>query len=315
MKKAVILSCFILHFFEFFILDAFGQRKIVVRKVIHAQHPKKPKKLLDRCKIEWLKEPIERPEYITVFIHGSRVIPHRLIAPSFFHCTSGLHKVSDLGCWYYYPKFASRLHIVDPKRFPLHTFYTYCWSGDFGFEKRERAAKTLYDLLVKEVKVYKKKYKKRPKLRIIGHSHGVSVALNLAKVKDKNDGIVFDEMFFFGGPVQVATAHLALDSSIKKIYSFYSPFDLLQRIDPQGLYGYTKKNKLKTPIFSERCFKPHPKILQVRLKYNGHGVVHLEYLSYHFLYVLPTLMDAMDSWQELNNPQENIEYLLKVLTK
>lgn len=71
---------------------------------------------------------------------------------------------------------------IKPEREILH-FYTFGWSGILSLTKRRNDALRLYNALSKELKHYRK-MGINPKIRIIAHSHGGNVALNLGTIKE-----------------------------------------------------------------------------------------------------------------------------------
>lgn len=254
------------------------------------------------------------PPPITVFVHGTRMYPRVFVRP-FFHCVSGFHRAGDLSKWFYYRRLAYELNKVDPSRFAFDMFYIYCWSGNLSFEAREQAAKVLYEHLISLVKNYQKTYGKKPFIRLIGHSHGCNVSLNLASLKKAGDDLQIDQLILLAGPVQAATMDLVQNSMFTKVYSLYSRADYVQILDPQGAYRYVKDHHLSAPLFSGRQFKLDPKVKQVKIKYNGRAPGHVEFIWPHLLRVIPSALDAMNDWPELSNPEENTEYLLKIITK
>jgi len=71
---------------------------------------------------------------------------------------------------------------VKPGREILH-FYTFGWSGILSLTKRRNDALRLYNALSEELKHYRE-MGINPKIRIIVHSHGGNVALNLGTIKE-----------------------------------------------------------------------------------------------------------------------------------
>ncbi|MBD3231853.1 hypothetical protein GF322_04290 [Candidatus Dependentiae bacterium] len=64
-----------------------------------------------------------------------------------------------------------------------NNFYTFGWSGLISQQRRRKEAIRFYNQLSKEIEKYKQKGI-NPKIRIICHSHGGNLALNLAGIKN-----------------------------------------------------------------------------------------------------------------------------------
>lgn len=252
--------------------------------------------------------------WITVFIHGTRLVP-RIFARASFHCDSGFHTASEIKNRLLHGRIGYTLNRTAPQQFPIDNYYYYCWSGDLSFESREKAAHILYGHLTRVIKEYKEKNGQTPLLRVIGHSHGCNVALNLAREKTTTDPLSIDQLILLAGPVQAAYIPLIKDDMFKKIYSLYSRADSIQIIDPQGVYKYTKKNGFISSLFSRRRFTPQSNIKQVKIKLNGRAPGHVEFIYPHFIRLIPQIIHTMDEWEDLNTPNNNIEYLLKITTR
>lgn len=253
---------------------------------------------------------------VTIFVHGTYpgFVP-RPIVMSAFHCGDGFHRAVDIKnasiTWNCIKAFSK----ADPRRFPLETCYAYCWPGNLDFKVREKAAEKLYVHIQNLLTDYEKKYGARPPmLRIIGHSHGCNVALNLARVQ-KDRSFVIDQLILLAGPVQEATMHLAKDPMFKCVYSFYSTADNIQILDPQGNYKETrhleKEQGAHVPLFSQRRFPGAPNMRQVKIKLYGRAPMHVEFIRPHFIRHLPRMLDEMDSWQTLITEPDK-EHLLKI---
>ena len=158
-----------------------------------------------------------------------------------------------------------------------------------------------------------------PRIRLITHSHGGNVALFLSKINNKSEKIKIYELILLACPVQKKTSQLVKNQMFEKIYSLYSGMDILQVIDPQGMHEIIKKEARKakeTPFFSERRFKPQKNMLQAKLKINGRGILHVEFLLKKFTAVMPYLLQELDNWnqKETNNPQAYKKHTLIKVT-
>ncbi|MBN1549365.1 hypothetical protein JW872_01755 [Candidatus Babeliales bacterium] len=254
---------------------------------------------------------------ITVWIHGTFNNP---VFKKFHTCPNiGLWKASDLPETYHLKTIAQILAREDARQFDLDSFYAFGWSGALSFQARELAARDLYRELQREHYAYTTKHGQAPKIRLITHSHGGNVALNLAKVRLPNNKLVIDELIMLGTPIQNETACYVNDPFFKTIYSLYSHADMLQIMDPQGIYHEQRKKKTK-PFFSKRTFQLNPYTFQTAIKYNGRAIAHTEFLLSHFITILPQILQELRSWhaQEKENPAFNktdVEYVLKIKTK
>jgi len=238
---------------------------------------------------------------ITVWIHGTRVL-NRLLQKKifknfFFYREAGLKKAKAYSKQYNPKKIAQLLHEQNTKRFVFENFYFFGWSGKLSPDKRIEAATNLHVSLTKLIIAYKTKHGINPKIRLITHSHGGNVALCLSELnKNEKEKIYIDELILLACPVQERTAPLIKDNTFKKVYSLYSNIDMLQVMDPQGLH--IKQYKVKKPLFSKRVFEPNKKLIQTRLKINGRGIFHLEFMLTKFIKLLPHILDELDTWDE-----------------
>lgn len=162
-------------------------------------------------------------------------------------------------------------------------FYTYGWSGLISQHRRRLEAIRFYNEISQELENFNRQGI-TPKIRLLSHSHGGNLCLNLAAVEKvinlsrfltatnqeqktdeteslthivnllkkmpnqelalKNKGLkkfdyvptnkhlTIDELVLFGTPIQPETAIFCYETKIfKKIYSFYSDNDTIQKID------------------------------------------------------------------------------------
>lgn len=231
----------------------------------------------------WL---MKKKPVITVYIHGTRVIPHFLIK-KLFHCTDGFHKASEIDQWYQQRKAIDWISQNDPKSYPSDDCYIFCWSGDLSLKARQKASKKLYTHLKELVAQFQKKDGTQPTIKLICHSHGCNVALSLAKEFKDKPAFTVDELIMLACPVQKKTAPLIKSKIFKKIYSVYSTMDTAQWLDPQWF------QKKKGSFFSRRLFKPQANLKQTAIKINDWGIFHIEFLFEKFNSLLPTIVDKM----------------------
>ncbi|HZW61629.1 MAG TPA: hypothetical protein VFF04_05390 [Candidatus Babeliales bacterium] len=267
---------------------------------------------------------------ITIWIHGTypqEIIPglaKLTIDPinRFFYCKPGLHRLVDADKKLYTTQMLNHLINADPIRFSLEHSYIFGWSGKLSPKERLIAAHQLHGQLVALLNSHYQD--SHCSIRIITHSHGGNVALNLATIPQTSLNI--DELILLACPVQKATESYITNPMFKQIYSIHSHLDMIQILDPQGLPEVTAalKNIFKTHslkkvgatiaqikkalqqierrfFFSRRHFAPHKKLLQVHISLNKHRLLHGEFLLPKFMRSLPTILNQVERWEEINN--------------
>lgn len=255
---------------------------------------------------------------ITVWIHGTRFI-RRPMYDSFFEGTPRLKLAKHAPNEYYMRSIARALSKTDPARFPFQMFYIFGWSGKLRAAAREDAAKHLYRDLSNLATAYEKRYQKSPVIRIITHSHGGTVALNLAKVQS-SPSFRIKELILLACPVQKNTRNYIADPLFEKVYALCSSLDMVQLLAPQIISNVyrTKKghlrSKMEWPPFSDRCFPGNPKLIQIKIKMNGRAIFHHEFNGKPFIRVLPRILTTINSWKNEQWCNENGAYLLCVYT-
>jgi hypothetical protein len=232
---------------------------------------------------------------ITIWVHGSQFL--RPAAELVHGAPDGIHKIIDLPSYYHLRSLAKTVSKADPAHFPLEHFYAFGWSGKLDFFLREKEAEKLLYEIKKLVAHYRTQFGYTPAVRLITHSHGGNVALNLAKVKDHTTDFTITALILMGCPIQDATQHFAHDPFFNRVYSLYASMDTIQLLDPQGLYNLPVNEK-RTLKFSHRCLPIGSNVRQVRLKINGHSLLHLSFLTKGFLKLLPTILDEIDYWYD-----------------
>jgi hypothetical protein len=230
---------------------------------------------------------------ITVWVHGTTLPLTRLVARSFLVIPRGFYLASSLPSSHHHYKIASWLHESDPEQFPLETFYFFGWSGKLSASARLEAAKTLSEHLRKLIQEYKKKYGQDPFIQIITHSHGGNVVLNLSQCGNE---LSLDRVILLACPIQEETASYICCSLFKEAFLFYSLDDLLQVMDPQGVWSRKQGNQTKKKFFSSRTFDENPKLIQVRVCSSGRrGFWHIDFLLEKFVKRLPGLLKSVKS--------------------
>lgn len=233
--------------------------------------------------------------YITVWVHGSRVFKP---FDEHIHATphQGMQTMASLTKKHHIKKLAQILADADPVKYPFEHFYAFGWAGDLSFKVRHDEAARLHSELEKLVAIYTKKYGHTPFIRIITHSHGGNVALNLATIEHPNKEWFINEAILLASPVQHMTEKLVASPLFGKIYSFYSTFDTSQVMDPQGLYKERLHGDKK--LFSQRRFPDHTSLIQIKFRINKHGVPHIGFISERFIKRMPAIINYLDQWEE-----------------
>lgn len=246
---------------------------------------------------------MQRAPPINIWIHGTRFI-RRPLFHTFFNSTPSLRLAQELAPDYYLRKIANILCTSNPNQFSLDTFYLFGWSGKLRAVVREEAAEILFQELQRIIAQYQKRYHRKPFIRIITHSHGGSVALNLVKVKDKKgQPFKINELILLACPVQESTCTYIEDDLFDHTISLYSSLDMVQVLAPQIKYNVfrTKKGHIRSrmhwPLFSHRRFQEHPKLAQVKIKINGRALFHTEFTSRRFVSILPSIIQVIHTWQ------------------
>ena len=230
---------------------------------------------------------------ITVWVHGTK-----LFGPvsTLVHASpAGLHHLDKVPKKHRLRSVVASLVQHAPDRFAPAHCYLFGWSGKLCFKKRKEEAATLYSYLKKLNDTYVAQYKVKPEITVITHSHGGNVVLNMAHAKSIKDDLKLN-VVLLACPVQHETKDLVKDPLFEKVYALYSTVDLLQIIDPQGLYE-TAGNEKKHMEFSEREFPAHTNVRQAEVKINGYGVSHIGFTSKKFMRLLPSLLEELEAWE------------------
>ena len=260
------------------------------------------------------------PPKITVFIHGTDLIPKTIIKPleRFVRHAPGMFSFDKVTLSYKYAKYLKNLCNYNPTLFPKEHAHIFCWSGKLSHRARVSAANTLHKELNVLALSYKKDYKKID-LTLVTHSHGGNVVLNLAQVKEKREYTI-NTLIFMAIPVQEKTRYFVKDICFKdtQIYSTYSTGDMIQVLDPQGFRpqgrGYRKLftnagmieekmktrsacsahddiGKKKTPLFSQRIFCDNH-VHHIKIQSGKRNIAHIEFLLPPFTKQLSSLLEA-----------------------
>ena len=158
---------------------------------------------------------------------------------------------------------------------------------------------------------------KRRKIRLITHSHGGNVALNIAKIIPHMDThFAIDQLILLACPVQDHTKDLIHHPIFKQCYSLYSRLDLMQIIDPQGIYG--PSGFFRSHFLSERCFPLNDRLHQIKIRMNRRAITHSEFTMPPFLEQLAVILNEIDVWRQqksfYGNKKMGAKHLLSLET-
>jgi len=112
-----------------------------------------------------------------------------------------------------------------------HIYFLFGHLGLLCQQYRADAGVELYHHLSDTVAELKKKYR-HVRTRVITHSHGGNIALNLARAERLyNRGLIVDDLIMYGGPIQIETACFAYDPLFIRVVNCYSEGDSIQSND------------------------------------------------------------------------------------
>lgn len=146
----------------------------------------------------------------------------------------------------------------------IDEYYTFGWSGLLSNKERCRESKNLYNSLIQAVKDFYNRYKKYPKIRLIGYSHGGDTCLHLSCLQNFYN-IKIDEMILVGMPVTYNTNTYIKSPIFKRIYHIYSQGDLVQKLDffaPRTFISHRRLKKKFPRNITEVGLKIKAKLLR-----------------------------------------------------
>lgn len=232
-----------------------------------------------------LNTPASCPPAITIWIYGTLLLKKSFFYKH-FNGETGLKVASDLMKKPKCPgKIAFLMAEKNPIHFPLETFYFFGWTGKLDEDERIRASRCLLKNIQHMVKQYRETYGVDPKITIISHSHGGNIALHLPSVVEGHqEKPIIDTLVLLACPVQRKTMPHIYDPMFKKIYALYSSLDMIQILAPQ--HPYYKP-------FSSKQFPKSEKMVQARIKINGHALLHTSFSKKQFMGILPIILDEL----------------------
>lgn len=224
---------------------------------------------------------------ITIYVHGSQNAT-KLLSKDIWYCQSGLHHVNELPKASLFWQDAQLLEQGNPLLFNANHYYTFGWSGKVKFSVREKAGKDLYDAVKKLLKTYYCQHGAYPAVRIITHSHGGNIVLNMVKELPFFDKCkIHLELIFLACPVQKVTESFIDHSEISRSYILFSTFDLIQKLD---FYKYNN-----SWYFPKRTFDTQAKnCTQVLVKVNGKKLSHTDF-CHSIVRHIPEILQAANA--------------------
>jgi hypothetical protein len=230
---------------------------------------------------------------ITVWVHGTEPEPvtvFPLFLKNFLFRKPGLHLAQDYAPHSYKKHIVTTVSQTDPAFFPADHFYIFGWSGKLDFTAREEAGKQLHDALQELYKNIHAQYQQLPLIRLITHSHGGNVALNMVRYKTEHTLFSIHELILLACPIQQKTCEYVHNALFEHIISLYSTADFVQIADPQRLYAL---HEAHIPLFSQRCFSATSPVTQLQVWYPIRGLLHTEFIFAAFLAHLPKLIQEV----------------------
>ncbi len=261
----------------------------------------------------------QEPRTITIWIHGTQFYAHdQILFHELFKEQACLKHFTAIpqGC-----DLRETAHVLitsAPSIFAAEDFYIFGWSGSLSFSARQEASKNLYSEIQKLQKEYVLAYGQLPLIRIVSHSHGGNVVLGMAKLNSADQpSFCVDQLIMLACPVQEHTKHNIKHAMFKQTYSLYSRLDIMQIIDPQGLYG--PEGIWRTAFLSERRFPSDKRVHQMKIRMNKRAITHHEFILPTFLEQLAIVINEIDIWQRQKSFDaykiRGIRHLISIETK
>lgn len=148
----------------------------------------------------------------------------------------GLHKIRTKAFSHRGPYAFAKLYDQVVKIYNPDTqnfYYTFGWSGLISCKLRYQEAGILYNYIKAEI-ARLQNLGHKPKVRIIGYSHGATLGLYLGGIRDKcypEDKFKIDEFISVGMPVLYSTKKYLFSDIFSKLYHIYSNSDYVPFID------------------------------------------------------------------------------------
>ncbi len=239
------------------------------------------------------------PPAVTIWIHGTLIF-YKPDYHKIFNDQSVLIPIKELPSDHHFRILAQTIANHNSHQFPLEEFYIFGWSGKLQDQERKQAAHILHQEINALVERYKATYGCIPTIRIIAHSHGGNVALNMAEIKADYLPFCIQSLILLACPVQDKTMHLICCPMFQRVYSLYSSFDMIQVLAPQFQRIRTKNGRRKKKYgifpFSSRLFPTYSHLTQAKIKINDFPISHTRFSTKEFATLLPSILQKLDSW-------------------
>lgn len=264
---------------------------------------------------------------LTIWIHGTTRITKLIPGGSEFvgHRT-GMRKASEIAPKSLHGQVVTTLCSAAPDHFAHEDFYFFGWSGKLDAQERERVGQQIARSISLLIDHYQKQHGKKPLIRVITHSHGGNVALNMATANMPN--LIIDELILLACPVQKKTMHHIKNPMFKQIYSIHSHWDMAQVLDMQGLPEFKElfqqllhtqsvqeakeiiKSLQTKQLLSERHFPGQDNLTQIRITKGIRDISHIEFFLEGFMKNLPMVMKKADA-MKLKEPT-TLEFAIEI---
>lgn len=275
-------------------------RAQVVKKRISMTYEQPPERHKP-CKPVAKNDTVADDPVITVWVHGTKFVR----SDTYRRVYNGIPDIKHIQEFPSEHGIQFQMCLLDrdaPTLFGYNNLYLFGWSGRLSTHERYGVAVILYQKLAALAESYRQKYGKEPRIRLVTHSHGGNVALNLARIHKKQKAqLTIDTLVLLACPVQHETKKLAESCFFSKVYAFYSSLDMVQVMAPEFVYKLRDDEDsiigscLRWIPFSNRSFEPHSCVRQAWIKMNGHGLMHSSFAHVKFLRTLPRLIEAVDA--------------------
>ena len=154
-------------------------------------------------------------------------------------------------------------HLINPHDFETH-HYTFGWSGLLSIKSRRKSAQKLYEQLAQKIKKFQSEGY-TIKVRVIGFSHGGTVALYLADEARKHSSPFFvQELILISTPIQEDTKSYIRSPFFKEVYNFYSTGD---RVQVSDFISSITHSFSQHQFLAENQFKLPKKLTQVQIRF------------------------------------------------
>ena len=143
--------------------------------------------------------------------------------------------------------------------------YTFGWSGLLSNSSRRKSAQKLFEQLHRKLKKMEMQ-ELHPRVRIIGYSHGGTLALYLGDEAHKHRPIPFhvDELILISTPIQEDTKKYVCSPFFKKVFSFYSKGDRVQGSDFLSSPDHSFSHQT---FLDKEDFKVPNKVTQIEIRF------------------------------------------------